>query len=112
MPHGLRDQLRRRITAGLYVNTVPVHETKHAALAAHRSQQKWLDISQGMNSYLKAMEDASLDVGKLSKKFKHAEGWRRHLHYGFCSEKADPLREALGPNCIINQAHERELERF
>ena len=109
MPHGLRDQLRRRITAGLYVNTASVQKIKHEALAAHKSQQNWLDTSQGMNSYLKAMEDASLEVGKLSKKFKHAEGWRRHLHYGFCSEKADPLIEALGRNCIVNEAYERQL---
>src|SRR5712671_1451118 len=48
MPHGLCDQLRRRITAGLYVNTASVHKTKHEALAAHKSQQNWLDASQGM----------------------------------------------------------------
>ena len=109
MPHGLCDQLRRRIIAGLYVNTASVHETKHQALAAHRSQQNWLDASQGMNSYLQAMEDASLEVGKLSKRFKHAEGWRRHLHYGFCNEKADPLRQALKSNCVLNESYERKL---
>src|SRR3989442_15422705 len=106
----LCDQWGGQTTAGLYVNTVPVHKTKHEALAAHKSQQNWLDTSQGMNSYLRAMEDASLDVGKFSKKFKHAEGWRRHLHYGFCSEQADPLREALGANCIIKRRYERQLE--
>src|SRR5215471_14617414 len=47
MPHGLRDQLRRRIIAGAYVNTASVHKTKHQALAAHKSQQAWLDVSQG-----------------------------------------------------------------
>jgi len=109
MPHGLRDQLRRRIVAGLYVNTASVYKTKLAALAAHKSQQNWLDTSQGMNSYLRAMEDASLEVGNLSKKFKHAEGWRRHLHYGFCNERADPLREALGGNCIVNERYEAQL---
>jgi len=101
--------LRRRIVAGLYVNTASVHKTKHEALAAHKSQQNWLDASQGMNSYLQAMENASLEVGKLSKKFKHAEGWRRHLHYGFCNEKADPLREALGRNCVVNESYEKQL---
>jgi LmbE family N-acetylglucosaminyl deacetylase len=111
MPHGLRDQLRRRIAAGLYVNTSSVHKTKMAALAAHKSQQNWLDASQGMNSYLQAMEDRSREIGKLSKKFQYAEGWRRHLHYGFCSENADPLRDALGKNCFVNQAYEAGLER-
>jgi len=109
MPHGLRDQLRRRIHAGLYVNTASVYGMKREALAAHKSQQNWLDTSQGMNSYLRAMENASLEVGKLSKKFKHAEGWRRHLHYGFCSEQADPLRGALGHNCIVNKRYEGAL---
>jgi hypothetical protein len=82
-----------------------------AALAAHKSQQNWLDASQGMNSYLQAMEDRSREIGKLSKKFQYAEGWRRHLHYGFCSENADPLRDALGKNCFVNQAYEAGLER-
>ena len=27
----------------------------------------------------------SLAVGRLSKKFKYAEGWRRHLHFGYCA---------------------------
>src|SRR6185436_13265704 len=76
MPHGLCDQLRRRLAAGSYVNTTKVHKIKHEALAAHKSQQAWLDVSQGMNSYLLAMEDMSLAVGRLSRKFHHAEGWR------------------------------------
>jgi LmbE family N-acetylglucosaminyl deacetylase len=110
MPHGLRDQLRRRIVAGLYVNTASVHKTKRLALAAHKSQQDWLDVSQGMNSYLLAMEEASLEVGRLSGKFKHAEGWRRHLHLGFCSPQADSLRKALGSTCLIDRAYEKRLE--
>ena len=28
-----------------------------------------------------------------------AEGWRRHLHYGFCEETADPLLAALYEYC-------------
>ena len=110
LPHGLRDPLRRRIIPGAFVNTAPVHKTQLAALAAHRSQQKWLDASQGMNCYLLTMEDASRAVGRMSKKFKHAEGWRRHLHLGFCTPEADPLAEALGRNYLVNQAYERSLE--
>jgi LmbE family N-acetylglucosaminyl deacetylase len=110
MPHGLRDQLRRRITAGLYVNTASVHKTRHDALAAHKSQQKWLDVSQGLNSYLQAMENASLEVGRLSGNFKYAEGWRRHLHLGFCGPEADPLRKALGKKCVVNTTYKDDLE--
>ncbi len=110
LPHGLRDNLRRRIIPGAFVNTTSVHETKREALKAHQSQQQWLDVSQKLNSYLQTMEDISLEVGHRSGKFKHAEGWRRHLHYGFCSPDADPL-QALGKDYLINEAYERSLEK-
>jgi LmbE family N-acetylglucosaminyl deacetylase len=112
MPHGLRDGLRQRVMPGAFVNTTSVHKTKHQALAAHKSQRAWLEASQGLDSYLLAMEDVSLEVGRMSKKFKRAEGWRRHLHYGFCRAEADPLREALGRNHLVNRAYERELENL
>jgi LmbE family N-acetylglucosaminyl deacetylase len=110
MPHGLRDGLRRRIIPGAFVNTESVHKTKRDALAAHKSQQPWLDSSQGFNSYLLTMEDMSLEVGRMSKRFRLAEGWRRHLHLGFCEAEADPLKEALGKKFMGNQAYERGLE--
>ena len=69
-----------------------------------------LDVSQGLSSYLLAMEDLSLAVGQLSKIFKHAEGWRRHLHFGFCKADADPLRQALGKDFLLNKAYERDLD--
>lgn len=95
MPHGLRDGLRRRIVPGLFVNTTNVHTTKREALAAHVSQKAWLDASQGMDSYLIAMDEMSAAVGKMSRRFKHAEGWRRHLHLGFSGENHRPLENAL-----------------
>ena len=109
MPHGLRDGLRRQIIPGSFVNTVPVHATKREVLAAHTSQKSWLDASQGMDSYLLAMDEMSRAVGKLSRRFEHAEGWRRHLHLGFSSEEIDPLAESLRKNCQINSAYERSL---
>ena len=111
MPHGLRDGLRRRIVPGAFVNTRSVHESKRRSLAAHKSQQGWLDVSQGMNSYLRTMEEMSLMVGRMSRKFRHAEGWRRHLHLGFSEANIDPLREALRKNYLINKAYERNLEK-
>lgn len=110
LPHSLTDNLRRRIVPGAYVNIAPVQEKKLEALKAHRSQQHWLDASQKLNSYLQTCEDISLRVGKMSKKFKHAEGWRRHLHYGFCSEEADPLKD-LGKDYFINKEYEQNLEK-
>jgi LmbE family N-acetylglucosaminyl deacetylase len=73
LPHSLSDQLRRKIIPGAFVNTASVHATKLEALRAHESQQNWLDASQKLNSYLQTCEDISQAVGKLSKKFKHAE---------------------------------------
>ena len=105
MPHGLRDGLRRRVVPELFVNTTSVHAAKRQALACHRSQKEWLDVSQGMDSYLQAMGEMSLAVGGLSGRFEHAEGWRRHLHLGLCSEDADPLRLALGARCKLNPGY-------
>ncbi len=110
MPHGLRDSLRQRVMAGAFVNTSRVMEQKALALAAHKSQQAWLDTSQKMNAYLATQEAFSREVGRMSRKFRHAEGWRRHLHYGFCDESADPLREVLGGDYLVDPRYEAELE--
>jgi N-acetylglucosamine malate deacetylase 1 len=108
LPHTLRDQLRNPIMPGSFVNTTSVHEIKMEALRSHHSQQDWLDVSQKLNSYLQTMEDISLKVGRMSGRFVHAEGWRRHLHSGFCVQDADPLKE-LGADYFINEAYERKL---
>ena len=111
MPHGLKDGLRRRVVPGAWVNTMEVHATKRQALAAHRSQKEWLDVSQGMDSYLKAMDEMSAAVGRTSRRFRMAEGWRRHLHLGFSAAEVDPLAEALGRAYRVNQAYERALHQ-
>jgi N-acetylglucosamine malate deacetylase 1 len=108
LPHTLRDNLRRQIVPGACVNTTTVHQTKLQALKAHKSQQNWLDVSQKMNSYLQTMEDISLTVGKMSGKFTHAEGWRRHLHVGFCALDDDPLKN-LGDAYLVNEGYEKNL---
>jgi LmbE family N-acetylglucosaminyl deacetylase len=107
MPHGLRDGLRRVVIAGAFVNTTSVHPTKREALTAHASQKAWLDASQGMDSYLLAMDAMSRAVGRMSHRFPHAEGWRRHLHLGFSSAETDPLGTALGKSYLVNGAYER-----
>jgi LmbE family N-acetylglucosaminyl deacetylase len=109
MPHGLCDPLRKRIHAGLYVDTTAVHERKRQALAAHVSQKHWLDVSQGMDSYLISMDEASRRVGELSGAFEYAEGWRRHLHLGFSGKEVDPLRDALGGAARVNEDYEAWL---
>lgn len=96
MPHGQCTPLREPVTPELLIDTTSVHATKRAALACHASQKEWLDATQGQESYLKTMDEFSLRLGKRSKRFRHAEGWTRHLHYGFGAENDDPLRDVLG----------------
>jgi hypothetical protein len=60
-----------------------------------------------MDSYLISMDEASRAVGRLSGQFEFAEGWRRHLHLGFSAKEIDPLKEALGNLCLINEEYEK-----
>lgn len=103
MPHGLRDQLRNPVIPDTFADTSSVQELKREALAQHRSQHEWLDQSQGFNSYVQAMDDMSREVGRLSRKFKYAEGWRHHLHLGFSASDVDPLADALGAQCLMRK---------
>lgn len=103
MPHGLRGPLGERIAPEMFVNTASTHAHKREALAAHHSQKAWLDASQGMDSYLQAMDEMSLEVGRMSGRFAHAEGWRRRVHYGFSAREEDPLSEILGKALVRNR---------
>lgn len=96
-PHGNRDPLGQVVRPGLFVNVASVLEKKIAMLGCHQSQQKWLDTSQGLDSLVAAMHGLLSEVGRMSGRFLVAEGWRRHLHLGFCAAAADPLAAALGP---------------
>ena len=109
MPHGLRDPLRKRIQAGLYIDTSSAQDRKREALAAHKSQKEWLDRTQGMDSYLKEMDRFAEQVGQLSGKFQYAEGWRRRLHLGFSAREVDPLYEALSNNSYLDDDYESTL---
>jgi len=98
MPHLLMDQLRNPVEPDFLIDTGSTHPRKRKALAAHASQKEWLDRTQGMDSYIQTMDDLSLQVGRISGKTIHAEGWRRHSHMGFSSSpEFDPLKDALGP---------------
>lgn len=95
LPYGLEDGLRRRINPDFYINISSVIKKKEKMLACHQSQKKWLDISQGLDAYLFTMRGMSEEVGKMSIKFKYAEGWRRHSHLGYSGKETDPLPEIL-----------------
>ena len=111
MPHGQCTPMRQPVRPEIYVNTTSVHATKRAALACHASQREWLDASQGQDNYLSVMDGFSLALGKQTRKFQHAEGWRRHQHYGFGAEADDPLAGALGKKHLLNRAYAAALKR-
>ena len=109
MPHGLRDPLRKRVEAEAYVDTTSVQGRKSEALALHQSQREWLDVSQGMDSYVESMHEMAREVGRMSGSFTFAEGWRRHLHLGFSGREIDPLRTTLGARHRVNPTYAAAL---
>jgi LmbE family N-acetylglucosaminyl deacetylase len=104
MPHGLHTPMRVPVQPECFIDTASVHSIKREALACHASQQEWLDRTQGMNSHVETMETFSRAMGKQSRKFRHAEGWSRHLHHGFGDAEDDPIRDALGARRLKNRA--------
>ena len=109
LPHSFRDPLRKVVIPAAFVNTTSTQEIKRAALFEHKSQGNWLDVSQGMNSFTASMDATARAVGKLSRRFKFAEGWHRHLHYGFSATEVDPLHDTLGKDYLVNKAYESAL---
>jgi len=95
-PHGNQTPLGDSVVPGWFVDVTELLEQKAAMLAFHASQKHWLDESQGLDSYVQTMRDLMREVGRMSGRFEYAEGWRRHLHLGFCEADADPLSAALG----------------
>jgi LmbE family N-acetylglucosaminyl deacetylase len=100
-PHGNCDPLGQVVRPGIFVDVSGVMAEKTAMLACHKSQQQWLDTSQGLNSYLETMKDLMREVGRMSGRFEFAEGWRRHNHLGLCGPDADPLPVALADHVLV-----------
>ncbi len=109
LPYGLRDGLGKLVRSGQFVNISTSMALKKQMLAMHKSQKEWLDKSQGLDAYLETMRDMCADVGKMSGRFDYAEGWRKHLHLGFCEKDDDPLTEILGENVFIDPAYQERL---
>jgi LmbE family N-acetylglucosaminyl deacetylase len=111
LPYGLRDGLRRRVRPGFYANVASVLERKRAMLACHVSQKEWLDKSQGRDAYLDDLVRMAAEVGRMSGRFTHAEGWRRHSHLGFSVQDRDLLAETLGSDGWTDPDYEADLEK-
>lgn len=94
-PYSHHDPLRQPVQPDLFIDVSDVVERKVDMLACHKTQKQWLDESQGHDAYLETLRDLDRQCGAMSGKFEFAEGWRRHLHLGFCGPGDDPLREAL-----------------
>ena len=109
LPYGLRDPLRRKVTAGLFVDVSSVMQTKSEMLSLHASQKEWLDRSQGLDSYLITMENMCREVGRMSERYEFAEGWVQHSHLGYCGESANPLVDALPETSFVVDQFERDL---
>jgi len=99
-PYGNCDYLGRAVEPDFVVDVTDLIDEKTAMLAEHRSQQAWLDASQGLNSYLAKMRELAAEVGRRSGQFAFAEGWTRHNPLGFCPPGFDPLVEALA-GCVF-----------
>jgi LmbE family N-acetylglucosaminyl deacetylase len=100
-PHILTDMMRRPIVPEMYVDISDVIDEKEKMLACHASQKEWLDKTQGFDSYLKTMREAALAVGRMSGRYRLAEGWRRHSHVGFSRQDGNPVADLLKDLCFV-----------
>ena len=113
LPYGLKDGLGRIIVPREFVDISDVVNEKEKMLAYHKTQQKWLDTSQGLNEYLQTMREMSEKVAKMSKQnWDYAEGFIRHNYLGFSSQDKDMLKEILKDKVVINQKYEEELSKY
>ena len=99
LPYGLRDGVRRPVLPDFTVDISTVIEDKQRMLACHESQKRWLDETQGLDSYLQTMRNMCAEVAWRYGNGQFAEGWRRHSHLGFSAAEIDPLQEILDSFC-------------
>jgi LmbE family N-acetylglucosaminyl deacetylase len=96
LPSGLRGPTGERPVASHLVDIGTVFPLKKEMLSRHRSQKEWLDVSQGMDAYLRTMEDLGREAGRMSGRFELAEGFSQHWHLGYSDPGWDPLAALLG----------------
>ena len=99
-PYSHRNPLGDVVQPHFFVDVSDIVEQKVDLLAKHQSQKQWLDESQGLDSYLQTLRELDAFAGKLSGRFDFAEGWRRHLHLGFCGSKDNYLVEDLPASLV------------
>jgi len=111
-PHSNRDALRRIVIPEIYIDVTSEVETKADMLRCHESQKNWLDVSQGMDSYLITMKDICAQLAQMSGRegCEYAEGFRRHSHLGFSGADRDRLAEELSDYVTVNAEYEKYLD--
>jgi len=104
-PHLNRDGMRQLVTPSLFVDITGAMKTKLDMLGCHESQRQWLDETQGLDDYLRSMQDASAEVARMSGQpgWEYAEGFRQHSHVGFSARDRDILSEVLGDQTVSRQ---------
>jgi LmbE family N-acetylglucosaminyl deacetylase len=96
-PYGNRDGMRNLVVPSMYVDIGEKVAVKENMLRCHATQKEWLDVSQGMDSYLQAMRDLCAEIGRMAPQHvPYAEGFRQHMHLGFSAQDANKLLEVLG----------------
>lgn len=99
-PYSHRDPLGHFVEPQSMVDVTSLQARKRELLALHVSQKQWLDESQGLDSYLDTLSALDAELGRWSCVFDYAEGWRKHLHLGFCDAGDDPLRTDLAAHVL------------
>ena len=111
-PHGNCDPMGTRVLPTHFVDVSQWIDRKRELLAAHASQNQWLEATQRISAYLDTMVQLNHEVGQMSSRaaplrqglhYEYAEGWRQHLHLGFSQAGFDPLFEAL-QDCMIKES--------
>jgi len=111
-PHGNRDPMGCIVHPSHFVDVTLQIDRKRELLAAHASQDQWLETTQKINAYLETMMQLNREVGEMSRRaaqkhhrmpYQYAEGWRQHWHLGFSMAGFDPLTAALH-DCIIKES--------
>ena len=73
-------------------------------LGCHQSQKEFLDRTQGMDSYIQTMKDLNAKCAEQIGGMAYAEGFRRHLYYGYSRREIDPLSDLLGDLAVHREA--------
>ena len=104
-PYGNRDGMRNRVVPELFVDVSERIDLKGQMLRCHESQKNWLDVSQGMDSYITTMQGICKDIAGMcpTGAMEYAEGFRRHLHLGLSAQDEDRLSDVLGDRVAVNE---------